>query len=118
MKKSDWILIGSVMCIALILFGVQALLPKGADAAVEIQVDGEPYASYPLDENRTVEIDGTNRLEISGGTANMIWADCPDKICVNQKAISKKGESIICLPNRVVVSIAGGEEPEVDAVAN
>ena len=45
-------------------------------------------------------------------------ADCPDQICVRQKAISKEGESIICLPNKVVVSIVGGEEKELDAVTN
>ena len=45
-------------------------------------------------------------------------ADCPDLLCVHQKAISKEGESIICLPNKVVVTIRGGEETELDAVTN
>ena len=46
------------------------------------------------------------------------FADCPDKLCVHQKAVSRDGESIICLPNKVVVSIEGGEDREMDAVAN
>ena len=53
---------------------------------------------------------------IEDGKADMVWADCPDKLCVNQKAISREGESIICLPNKVVISSVGGEEREVDAV--
>ena len=44
-------------------------------------------------------------------------ADCPDKICVNHRSISRDGEGIICLPNQTVVTIRGGEEPEVDEIA-
>ena len=44
-------------------------------------------------------------------------ADCPDQICVNHRAISRDGESIICLPNQTVVTIRGGEKPEVDEIA-
>ena len=37
----------------------------------------------------------------------MTEADCPDKICVNTGKISKIGETIVCLPHRVVVEIQG-----------
>ena len=63
-------------------------------------------------------IQDSNVLMIKDGRAQMKSADCPDQICVRQKAISKEGESIICLPNKVVVSIVGGEEKELDAVTN
>ena len=44
-------------------------------------------------------------------------ADCPDQICVRHKAISKSGESIVCLPHKVVVEISSEEEQDVDIVA-
>ena len=47
----------------------------------------------------------------------MEWAECPDQICVKHRAIFREGESIICLPNEIVVTIRGGEEPEVDEIA-
>ena len=47
----------------------------------------------------------------------MTKADCPDKLCVNQNAVSKNGESIICLPNKVVVTVDSSENSEFDAVA-
>ena len=48
----------------------------------------------------------------------MIEADCPDQLCVHQKKISMNHESIICLPNRVVVEIESSENSEYDAVTN
>ena len=61
---------------------------------------GNVFGSWPISEDRTVEIGDGNRLVIEDGKADMVWADCPDKLCVNQKAISREGESIICLPNK------------------
>ena len=48
----------------------------------------------------------------------MIDADCPDQLCVNQRAVSADNESIICLPNRVIVEIQSRQESEYDAVTN
>lgn len=59
-----------------------------------------------------------NRLRIQNGQAKMEWADCPDQLCVHQKAISRTGESIICLPNQVVVSVQGSKESELDGIVN
>ena len=64
-----------------------------------------------------MEINDTNRLEIRGGYAQMVWADCPDQVCVNHRSINRDGESIICLPNQVVVSIENGEASDVDGIA-
>ena len=85
---------------------------------VVIRVDGETYGTYDLSEDQTIDIQGTNVLEIHKGEARMSEADCPDRLCVHQKAISRDGESIICLPNKIVVSVEGGEDSGIDAVAN
>lgn len=116
MKKNDWILAAVVLLAAFLLLGIYYLIPDQGSTMVEVYVDGELYGSYPLEEEQTVDINGTNRLIIEGGTADMDWADCPDKLCVHQKSISRNGESIICLPNKVVVTIVSNEEPELDAV--
>ena len=47
----------------------------------------------------------------------MVEASCPDKLCVKHNKIHYNYESITCLPNRVYVRIVGGEESELDAVA-
>lgn len=90
-------------------------------AQVKVTVDGVLYDTYSLEKEQEIAIekDGvvTNRLVIRDGVADMIEADCPDKLCVHQKAISKTGETIVCLPNKVVAEIIGSEESELDSVA-
>ncbi|MCR4991648.1 MAG: NusG domain II-containing protein [Lachnospiraceae bacterium] len=44
-------------------------------------------------------------LILSDGKANMESADCPNQICVHHSAISHTGETIVCLPNRVVIEV-------------
>ena len=55
---------------------------------------------------------------VKNGKAKMIEADCPDKLCMHQKAVSKNHESIICLPNKVVVEVESSENSKYDAVTN
>ena len=83
-----------------------------------VKVNGEIQGVYSLSEDQDIEINGgTNRLKIRNSTADMTEADCPDKLCVNQRAVSKNGESIICLPNKVIVTVDSSENSEFDAVA-
>lgn len=118
MKKNDWIMIAVVITTALVFLGFHFLGNKKGDGIVEVQVDGEIYGQYSLDEEQHIYINETNQVEIASGAVRVVWADCPDQICVNHKSISRNGESIICLPNQVVVTIVAGEESEVDAVVD
>lgn len=118
MKKNDWILIGVILGIAAIFGLVQILMPSDSNANIQITVDGSEFAEYKLTDNIEVAINETNVLVIENGKASMIHANCPDQLCVQQKSISKNGESIVCLPNKVIVSVVGGEENEVDTVSN
>lgn len=120
-KKGDIIIIAAVLCISALLFLCINLLANTGSYA-NIEVDGSIVASLPLniDTVYNVEIDGrvTNIVEIKNKSAKVISAECPDKICVNHKSISKSGESIICLPNKVIVTVESGSgEKEVDGVA-
>lgn len=93
----------------------------GASASVRVTVDGSVYGTYALGEEQEIPIvqDGvtTNVLTIRDGKADMMEADCPDKLCVHQKAISKNHEMIVCLPNKVVVEVTGSEDNGFDSIA-
>ena len=105
--KNDIILVAVLLALvalaALVLF-----LSRSAGDTVAVTVDGKPFGEYPLSEDRVVEIengDGYNILVIKDGKARVSEASCPDGICSSHRPISYGGESIICLPNKVVVEI-------------
>ena len=122
--KNDLLLIGGGLILALACYLVmtffQGQATHNADAVVTI--NGEYYGRYSLTIDRIEKIelpDGSyNMLEIKDGKADITEASCPDGICVNHRAVSKQSQSIVCLPNKVVVEIESGEEAELDAVTN
>lgn len=118
MRKNDILLAGVVLFIALLGFLFYTSLGRQAAATITVTVDGEIYGTYSLERDQEISIGKTNRLMIEDGKADMIEADCPDQICVKHKTISKNKESIVCLPNKVIVEVVGGEEADLDAVTN
>lgn len=87
---------------------------------VTVSVDGQHYGEYPLSEDRIVEIvsdGGYNRLVIADGYAHVEEASCPDGICSSHRPICHDGESIICLPNKVVVEIHRQEQNQPDIIS-
>lgn len=87
-----------------------------------VTVEDVEYGRFPLNVDVTEKIelpDGAyNILVIKDGRADVTEASCPDGICVNHRAISRQGETIVCLPNQVVVEIENGEESDVDSMTN
>ena len=121
MKKNDVILIAVLLVVALLTAGGMRIwqMNNTKDTAnVVVTIDGEVYGTYPLSEDRTERIelpDGSyNILIISDGYADVTEASCPDQICVKHNHIRYSKESIVCLPNKVVVTVEGGEENEID----
>lgn len=105
--------------IALIMAAALGVLLFSRDGdTVVVTVDGQIYGEYSLNTDRQVEIvngEGYNLLVIEGGKAFVKSASCPDGICSSHRAVSKDGESIICLPNKVVIEIRarGQEQPDI-----
>lgn len=121
--KADVLVTAIFLTAALLFFLVPRLFDGQMDeAGVEILLDGELLERYPLSEDRTVTVpgaeEGYNLVLVSGGTVKVTDADCPDRLCMKQKGISRDGESIICLPHRLVVRIQSQKESDVDAVTN
>lgn len=91
---------------------------RPAGNTVTVTVDGEIYGTYSLSEDITENIytgennGNYNRLVISGGEAYMEKASCPDGICVAHAPVYRDGESIVCLPNRVVITVDSYEKTD------
>ncbi|MCI8915900.1 MAG: NusG domain II-containing protein [Oscillospiraceae bacterium] len=117
--KNDVILIAALLMLggALALF---LLFIRQTGGRVLVQVDGETVMELPLSEDtRTVlgEDGRSNTLVVENGAARVVEADCPDQVCVRHGAVRYAGESIVCLPHRLIVTIEGGAENGVDGIA-
>ncbi len=120
-KKNTYILLLAVCLIAICIFAANKVLAKTGDCA-EVSIDGEVVYELPLSENTELLITGSdggsNKLIISDGVCYITEADCPDKLCIKQGKISHNGESIICLPHKLVITIhnASDTSSNVDAI--
>lgn len=70
--------------------------------------DNTELGRYPLAYDRTIRIeleDGYNTVVIADGTVSVTEADCINQVCVHTQAISRTGETIVCLPHKFYVVI-------------
>ena len=122
MKKADFIVIAVVLSVVGVLVFFLYFVNADSGRYVQVEVNGEVVETLELKENfeKQYDFDGnTNTLVISNGKASVTQANCRDGICVNHKAINRAGESIICLPHKLVVTILDSKDndSEIDAVA-
>jgi hypothetical protein len=124
LTKGDKLLIVLIILISFSAMGyirIQAF--SNAEKYVSIQVNGEEIKRFIFDPKlvgQTIPIEtkyGFNLIEIGDEKVRVIEADCPDKIDVKQGYISNIGETIVCLPNKLVVEIKGVKnDSELDII--
>jgi len=124
MKKSDFIIIIIVIILAIGIFYGNILINSDYNEKyIEIYIDDELIYSNLFNDKLEEEIIidneyGYNLMIIKNGVVDMIESDCPDQVCVISKKISNPGESIVCLPHKLIIQIIGQEEDGVDAISN
>lgn len=120
MNRNDKLLVAALLAFALIFSFSYRWLAKEEGGFVVVTVDGEEYGTFSLEEDASFWIEGAgggrNHLVVEKGVVRMDEASCPDLLCVHQGEIHRNGESIVCLPNKVVVQVMGGKGQGVDAV--
>lgn len=108
--RNDIILIVAILLVA-VLGMVYLFNFRATGDIVKVTIDGKVFGVYSLSKDTVVDIHigendaELNRLIIKDGKAYVETATCPDKICVDHRPIFRDGESIICLPNEVVISV-------------
>lgn len=122
MTKTDKIVIVVILILAAVVYAVFNFIIFGnSPEKVVVLVDGSDYATYKLAEIKgtetiTVETDfGVNVIEITNRGARVVEASCPDKLDVHSGEITKNGQMIVCVPNRLTVRLYG-RNSQVDRV--
>ena len=120
--KNDVIFISSLIVLLCIL-GLCIMFIRGEGNSVTVTVDGELFGTYSLSKNTRLEIhtgengESINVLVIENGRAYVESATCPDGICASHKPIFRDGESIVCLPHRVVITANSVDDIQPDIIS-
>lgn len=104
MKKGDLAIIGAVAA-AFIMSVVLLVSFSKQGSRVVIRQDNRVIYDQSINIDETVKT-ATNTVVIKNGRVYIKDAACKNQICVNTGKISKKGESIVCLPNKIIVEIS------------
>ena len=118
--KHDLIVLAVFILIAAILFLMLNRTDKTEGNYVYITLDNIEYATIPLDKDTVLSIDsdkGKNTVVVSDKEVYVESADCPDQICVDHAHIMYEGETIVCLPHRLIITIISKEGSETDAIS-
>ena len=104
LKKGDFVIVAIVTMLVVLSVIMRFTFPKNATSRVVVKQDNEVVYSQSIYKDNTFDT-GTNVIEIKDGVVFVKSASCKNQVCVNTGKISKKGESIVCLPNKVIVEI-------------
>ena len=115
--RLDIIVIAAILLVSLIFLGILTFTKKDGTFVV-VEIDGIAVAKYPLDIDGVFTLNnGSNVLVIEDGAAYLNYSNCPDHVCENMGKIRFVGETIVCLPNRVTVTVVGDTEDGVDLIS-
>ena len=109
----DIILVVALLAVAIVILVITG--SHGTEGSfVSVMLQNDEIARYSLSIDGIYAINGgTNTIEIKDGKVRMLEAQCPNHLCVHQGWISLEGQSIVCLPNEVTVSVCGtGDVPD------
>lgn len=125
MKKMDYIILSGLLVLGVVLTFFIFRPVDTEPEVLEVRQNGKVLMTLPLSENTTKTIEnGSNKentFTVQDGTVTMTEADCGDHTCIQTGSISNTGESIVCLPHRLVLQIVSNTdsgETEPDAVVH
>lgn len=117
-KPWDALVYGLVIVIMVAGFAnMRLLMGNGRDRLAIVEMDGEIIDTIYLEQGMTVQ---EIRIDAGEGRYNVILvgtdyievleSNCPDQVCVGWGRIRYAGQTIVCLPFRIVIRIAGQTE--------
>ncbi len=107
LNKADLILAGAVLLLAgLLALALWLFVPTGQVAVV--RVNGTEIARVDLGEDGRTLVNGTHTIVVENGAIRVESAPCPDLVCVKHLPVSRAGETIVCLPYGLTVTVEEG----------
>jgi hypothetical protein len=118
MTKGDKTLLIAALALGFASLGISRLArPIGSE--IVVQVNGKIVARMNLSQNQQMEITGARGamlIQVAQGRVRVVSSNCPEKICVKTGAIHRAGDTIVCVPNRVVIRITGSGQANLNLI--
>ncbi|MGH4118516.1 NusG domain II-containing protein [Clostridium sp.] len=124
MKKGDKIVVIVLLITVIITFGATLIYKnviKGSEKIAVIKSDGKIVRTIDLnkvveEEEITIKTENGhyNIILVKHGSIRVKESDCLHKECVKIGTISEPGKLIICLPNKLTISINGEDITGID----
>lgn len=111
LTPADRVLLAGLLCSGL----VWAFWPRDKGEVAVIVGSGGLVAEVSMDQPDTLAVKGplgTTYVVVGGGEAKIISSPCPQKLCVRSGPVRRPGEVVVCIPNRVAVTIKGRNGPD------
>lgn len=96
---------------------------EAEDLTAVVSVDGAEVDRFPPEDllkSPRIYANNGYTLEVAYAESGLRVAlsDCPTQDCVHTGTITRNGQSIVCLPARIIIRLEGGEAApgDVDAV--
>lgn len=113
LQKRDMILAAVILLAAAAAFGYNFYTRRTPASTAQVSVDGAVVEVLDLSRDTEITVTsangGTNHLIVKDGEIRCSEASCPDKVCVHQGRKHLNSDTIVCLPNQMIVTITGGE---------
>lgn len=113
-KRAAWgdMVVGLIILIAAAILAVLLFSRSEQALTAQVVLDGEVIFSCRLDVLEEPQFfpvgeDNALVLEMSSAGVRVVETQCPGEDCMHTGTISRAGEQIVCLPNRVVVALQG-----------
>ena len=116
-KRGDLALL--TVFFALIAAGILIRPRAPAGKSITISVNNETVHTLSLMSTHTITVQGATGpviIRVDSGEAWIESSNCPHLYCVREGRIQRQGEMVVCLPNRVVLSVGGGQEALLDGI--
>lgn len=115
--KGDIILIVSLLVLCLGLFITS--FGKSENLTADIYVSGEKAHSIALSEVTESYTLNENycQLLIEKDGVSFVFSDCADKLCIKKGKLKNQGDTMACVPEKVVVIIKSDNKKQIDGVA-
>jgi len=118
-----WLMV-ALLILGLTLMGWRVWGDSSRSAQVVVTVNGETILNLELSPNQSgrylIPLErGQAVLEVDDGAVRLQDMEglCPRRICSHTGWIRKQGESILCVPNKLLIRILGAEGESVDALS-